>query len=531
MNISEIQDELLRSEYPYLLPDHDPDIERYYYLRSTGQPEDALRIFQSRLKVRYPNDEFRTALLRSYRSRDPAFRLLMSSAYRTLGEHSLERVRRAINYITEKADHYNRRDVYSTIRAAEDIMKLLPPDRFEAVAGIERFLRYAQAMDFKVKSMVKAVELIRAYLTQSLSVAENEKRRRERRRLREEEANRRTMLRFGGPVIDFSSVVFSSADLFRIEIPGNITRIEDQILAFCVKYWNLVDDSAFERILFLYSRKYGTKHYDVFLAIRRSRMAKRRDDEILSAVMSALVSGYYYSIRGDRYLQIRWNIIKAQMNSPDAFFALSVPGSGSAKTAEGPKTAESAGTGDSRKPENAESEAPARRSARAGTPAPSGGRKPPRKRKPARKKAGKRPAAIRPEKAPAAKRPAETGRDREIREIPARRRHKFRAVPFPASGSVSDRLQELSGRSYDLYRERFLSHVRPSIRKTLAAGRGIFFNPPEKAENLVFSFLNEHYSDPYMNWAESGERKTLEEMGFDIPSLYPVIDECYHGLA
>ena len=79
MNIGEIQDELLRSEYPYLLPNHDPDIERYYYLRSTGQPEDALRIFQSRLRIRYPDDEFRTALLRSYRSRDPAFRLLMGA--------------------------------------------------------------------------------------------------------------------------------------------------------------------------------------------------------------------------------------------------------------------------------------------------------------------------------------------------------------------------------------------------------------------------------------------------------------------
>ncbi|MDR1418964.1 MAG: hypothetical protein LBI86_01170 [Treponema sp.] len=491
MNISEIQDELLRSEYPYLLPDHDPDIERYYYLRSTGQPGDALRLFQSRLKVRYPDDEFRTALLRSYRSRDPAFRPLMAAAYRTLGEHSLERVRRAISYIVEKAEHYNRRDVYSTIRAAEDIMQLLPRDRFEAVAGIERFLRYAQAMDFKVKSMMKAVELIRAYLTQSLSIAENEKRRRERRRIREEEENRRIRLRFGGPVIDFSSVVFSPDDLSRIEIPGNITRIEDQILAFCVKYWNLVDDSVFERILFLYSRKYGTKHYDVFLSIRHSRMAKRRDDEILSAVMSALVSGYYYSIRGDRYLQMRWNVIKAQMNSPEAFLALSASGAEPVEEA-------------------AE-------------------RTPPRRRRPARKKKRKIPAA-RPEKTEAAKQSPEAGGDRKIRETPARRRRKSRAVPVPAGGSVSDRLQELSGRSYDLYRERFLSHVRPSIRKTLGAGRGIFFNPPEKAEDLVFDFLNEHYADPYMNWAESEERKTLAEMGFDLPSLYPVIDECYRRL-
>ncbi|MDR2370531.1 MAG: hypothetical protein LBD71_03545 [Treponema sp.] len=500
MNIFDIQDELLRQEYPYLLPDHDPDIERYYYLRSTGRSQDALYIFQSRLKFRYPDDEFRTVLLRSYRSRDPVFRQLMAAAYRSLGERSLERIRQSINYIVEKAEHYDRRDVYSTIRAAEDIMRLLPRDRFEAVAGIERFLRYAQAMDFKVKSMAKAAALIRAYLTQSLSVAENEKRRREKMRRREEAEQRRLRLSYDGPVIDFSSVVFSPADLSRIEIPGSITRIEDQILAFCVKYWNLIEDPAFERILFLYSRKFKTKHYDVYLAIRRSRMAKRRDDEILSAVMSALVSGYYYSIRGDRYLQLRWNIIKTQMNSPETFLALSSPG----ESAAGAESAEKA-RADSKN-------------------AGAGGRKRARKRK----KAPRRKSAA--QKKSAQKKAAQSAEQKNAEVRVSGRRRKFRAVPVPGSGSVSDRLQELSGRSYDLYRERFLSHVRPSIRKALGAGKGLFFNLPEDAEDLIFDFLRDHYSDPYMNWAESEERKSLAEMGFEVESLYPIIDECYHRL-
>jgi hypothetical protein len=514
MNIFDIQDELLRQEYPYLLPDHDPDIERYYYLRSTGHSQDALNIFQSRLKPRYPDDEFRTALLRSYRSRDPVFRQLMAAAYRSLGERSLERIRQSINYIVEKAEHYNKRDVYSTIRAAEDIMQLLPRDRFEAVAGIERFLRYAQAMDFKVKSMAKAAALIRAYLTQSLSVAENEKRRREKMRRREEAEQRRLRLSYDGPVIDFSSVVFSPADLSRIEIPGNIIRIEDQILAFCVKYWNLIEDPAFERILFLYSRKYKTKHYDVYLAIRRSRMAKRRDDEILSAVMSALVSGYYYSIRGDRYLQLRWNIIKSQMNSPETFPALPSPEKSAAETEPAEK--------DRIDPKN--TGAARRKKARKRKKAP--GRKPSApvsasaltKKKSAKKKAAR--SAV-PSAAPSIEQ-----KNTEVRV--SGRRRKFRTAP--GSGSVSDRLQELSGRSYDLYRERFLSHVRPSIRKALGAGKGLFFNPPEDAEDLIFDFLRDHYSDPYMNWTESEERKSLAEIGFEVESLYPIIDECSHRL-
>jgi hypothetical protein len=491
-NITDIQDELLRSEYPYLLPDHDPDIERYYYLRSTGQSQDALAVFQSRLRPRYPDDEFRTALLSSYRRRDPLFRRLLAIAYRSLGERSLERVRRSISYIVEKAEFYNRRDVYSTIRAAEDIMRLLPSDRFEAVAGIERFFRYAKAMDFRVKSMTKAVGLIRAYLTQSLSVAENEKRRREKMRRRKEEDTRRMRLR-AVPLIDFSSVVFSPGDLVRIEIPKNISRIEDQILAFCMKYWNLIDDPAFERILFLYSRKYGTKHYDVYTAIRRSRIANRRDDEILSAVMSALVSGYYYSIRGDHYLQMRWNLIKTQMNSPEALSALSAPGVQAFSPA-----------------------VPA-------VPAPA-------KEKKEKKAAGRR------------RRKEKTGRhagkkvfststcESVAKRGVEKRRRRGRVVPLSASGSVSDYLQELSGRSYDLYRERFLSDVRPFIRKILGGGRGIFFTVPEKAEDLIFDFLKEHYADPYMNWAESEERQALAALGFELDSLNPLIEECYRSL-
>jgi hypothetical protein len=479
MNISDIQDELLRSEYPYLLPDHDPDIERYYFLRGSGQSGDALNIFQSRLKPRYPDDEFRTALLRSYRSHDPAFRRLMGMAYRSLGERSLEQVKRSVGYIAGKAELYNRKDVYSTIRTAEDIMRLLPRDRFEAVAGIERLLRYAQVMNFQVKSMLRAVELIRAYLNQSLTVVEDERKRQKQKRQKEEDRERRMRFQNGGLLIDFSSVVFSPADLSRIEIPKTFTRIEDQILAFCVKYWNLTSDPAFEQILFLYSRKFGTKHYDVYMAIRRSKIAKRRDDEILSAVMSALVSGYYYSIRGDRYLQLRWNSIKPQLALPEVQAEFQ-PRSEPEKTVVVRRKKKSAV-------------------------------KKKRRLKTTDKKAKKNGKKQKP-------------------AIPGKRRRRAKVFPVPVSGSVSDRLQELSGRSYDLYRDRFFTHVRPVIRKQLGAGRRIFFTPPEEAENTIFYFLESYYDDPYMNWAESEDRKSLAELGFDLESLYPIIDECFGKL-
>jgi hypothetical protein len=117
---------------------------------------------------------------------------------------------------------------------------------------------------------------------------------------------------------------------------------------------------------------------------------------------------------------------------------------------------------------------------------------------------------------------------------PPRKTRKIKVVSNKtlgaAKGSVQDRLRELSGRSYDVYEDRFLSKARSSIRKVLGTGKGLFFNLPEEAEDMVYNFLRDHYSDPYMDWEASADRKNLLTMGFDLPSINPVIDECYRSL-
>jgi hypothetical protein len=686
MDITEIQDELLRLEYPNLLPDHDPDIERYYYLRSLGQSRDALDLYQNRLRVRYPDDEFRTWLLRSYRSHDPGFRGLLAKGYRLLGARSLERVKQILLIIAERAEGYNEKDVYSTIKTAEDILQFLPPERYEAVAGMERFLRYATALELKVKSIARATELVRAYLTDTLSVVEEERRRRTdaQRQMREAELQRLVQAdwdsyyyqkKFGvhTPLIDFSAVVFSADDLARIEIPP-FRRVEDQILGYCIKYWNAMNDPAFERILFLYSRKYGKKNYDVYMAIRRGREAKHRDDEILASIMSVLVTGYYYSIQGDLYLQRNWSAIKSALANQKTLPPLS-----GVKQIEDKTRGESSPQGSGgetrqavvkrKKPVERKSApvvkiAPKPKSKTAPKIAPksfkiksrpaavvaksgSGVQQPvlngktaalkpaeklkpvkvPYKLKPAPEtkttivKAVPKPGAppvvpVRPAVVkPVPPKPAAPVRPATVPPVPAapvqpviqsrpvpqpavpprpvaapapapakapvsalqaagsppgtegarfpsginpprsegsRFPSGYRPAPFitasapakpkpkqkvftnktleKAKGSVSDRLKKLSGRSYDVYEDRFLAKARNAIRKVLGTGRGLFFNLPEEAEDLVYNFLRDHYSDPYMDWEDSADRKNLTAMGFDLPSLYPVIDECYRTL-
>ncbi|MDR2052482.1 MAG: hypothetical protein LBP80_03630 [Treponema sp.] len=482
MDILQIQAELLRREYPHLLPNEDPDIERYFFLRNSGRSREALNLYQLKLKPRYPNDEFRTMLLRLYRNRDPAYRELQARAYRTLGARSLEKMKRLIVFVADRADSYNPQDAYSTIRAAELIKQVLPRERYEAISTIERLFHYSQTLNLRTQSLYRAAELIRAYLNDALTVIDEERRRREDVRKRAVEERRRRfsdldVSAYGwdnkpAPFSDLmDAVVFSPADLAHIEIPQTITKPEDKTLVYCTKYWNRIEDQSFERLLFLYSRKFGVKNYDVFKAIQRGRLNNKRDDEILASVMSCIITGYYYSVMGDRYVQQQWTAIKARLLPPAT--QPSAPAAAAPKPVVTPKPA-----------------------AQPAAPAPAAAAPKPV----ATPKSAAQPAA------PAPKPAISDGKTRH---------------------SVSQRLQELSGRSYDVFQDRFLAHVRPAIRKVLGTNRGIFFNLPLQAEDIVFNFLKTHYNDPYMNWEDSDDRIRLAKMGFNLDSVIPVIDECY----
>jgi hypothetical protein len=181
MSLSEIKAELMRAEYPTLRPDHDPDIERYFELRGMGKTEAAFAVYQSRLSPRYPDINQRARTLRAYRLRDPAYAGLVQAAYTDLGDKLLERIKRVIKYLSWHAVNYDSSDAYSTIKAAESILRMLPKEQFESVAAIERLRRYADRLGYREREMEQAEGLVRAYLNESLDVvvAERDRRRRE----------------------------------------------------------------------------------------------------------------------------------------------------------------------------------------------------------------------------------------------------------------------------------------------------------------------------------------------------------------
>ena len=99
---------------------------------------------------------------------------------------------------------------------------------------------------------------------------------------------------------------------------------------------------------------------------------------------------------------------------------------------------------------------------------------------------------------------------------------------------MSDRLRKLSKRSYDVYQDRFLAKARTSIRAVLGkrkeGPRSLFASVPEEAEELVYAFLRDHYADPYMDWEGGAQKKRLSELGFELDTLDPIIEDCYSRL-
>ncbi len=68
-----INKQILELVYPELKYGEDPDIERYFDLRSQGRMLDALAVYQGKLKPRYPDDVQRIELLALYRRNSPMF--------------------------------------------------------------------------------------------------------------------------------------------------------------------------------------------------------------------------------------------------------------------------------------------------------------------------------------------------------------------------------------------------------------------------------------------------------------------------
>lgn len=653
--------ELILRVFPELRYGGDQDIERYFELRKAGRLVDALAVYNGPLRTRYPEDGSRILLLRLYREGDPRWREVHERLLETLGRRLAARVTGNIDAILAPLATASLRSVLGALDAVGALLSRLPGGNSldEALLALERYRGFARILAYRDAELERAHELLRDYVAMAATEAPDEqdfvarsKLIEERRReaaarshpkreggWREErvdfiersealEERKRATEKAHSHFFDLSRLSFSPADRRRIELEKPPRRHEDLVVAYCLKYWALALDPKFERLVFLYSKKEGTRHYELYRAVRIGRLRGRSDDEILTALSGILSVRYSYSVSGDLYMQALWRRLRTRLEESEAALAeLSATSEASADgeaapsrsrpSPSNPPSSRSAGRANERPPDRAPREpgtAPAalpqfakrppsfaledvaargnRIDSRAKRPPavsesavlrrrpaveprrPAGTRPPARSIPPAASELrsrpdraahplaipsrgtpprgkvvrGQRPSVREPELVPrtresAAPRDGSPG-DGKLKKLETKRAPRRliprKAAPEPLAeirvrgGSISDHIKRLSGRNYDVYKAIFLERVREDIHRTLLAARthraGIFDTSANEAEDIIFEFMTTHYEDPFMDWENSAEHRSVERLGYPVPSLDPIIEACYKRL-
>jgi len=490
----DIREQVLERVFPDLRYGGDPDIERYFELRAEGRMLDALAIYRGRLRIRYPDDEKRVVLLRLYRTRSAEFPDFLRGLLMERADEIIARIRRNVDALVEPLRDAPMRDTYVVLKAVERIARLLPEDAEAARLFVWAHADYAKLMGYRKPEMDKASFLLGEFYDQArieeetpMDFVSASRESEETRRAQEREKDRKNFF-------DLAKIEFDQADVRRIEIPQGLERDEDKVLAFCYKYWLRIDDQAFERIVWLYSRKYDTRHFSVFKAIKTGRHRKYPDDDVLTTVATIIATRYCYTVQGDLYMQAAWRKIKA-----------SLYGQSQAVMAPAPSIIriDSPGKGRTR----GRLEAPAVKSV------------------PVSKKTPPKTVAPR----------ILTVAPRILTLVSATPRKPVAQAPGNQSTkSISDSIKKLSGRAYDVYKDIFLSSVRGHIRSALLKNRskpgGVFNDDTNKAENIVFDFIERNYSNAYLDWASSEHRTRILELGFELRDLEQIIEACYRKI-
>ncbi|MEL3905521.1 MAG: hypothetical protein P1P65_00625 [Treponema sp.] len=499
--LNELSIYILKQEFPQLSLTEDPDIERYFEFRTSNRQTEALRLYNTTLKRKYPDDTVRVLLMTYYRKRDYRFQLLLTDSLARLAEQTIEHVKKTIVFFAETIAPLKKAKVYTVIQVCEKVITAISPDRFAAIGFTEKYVRYAVKLQFRVKSMQEAADIIRMYITDTISSVREFREEHERKA---SEAQNRRSAPTAPSVVDFSKITFTKAQIAAITIPAGITRTEDKVLAYTLKYWDCYTDSAFENTLLLYSRKYGTHHYNVFQAVKIGRIRSWKDEEILHAVLAYVAQGYYYSITGDLYLQRTWKLIRLKAAQQQRLLPPPQKKNEQKKAIRQPK----------KKPEAAP---------RKPVPEPQSGKQESSPPVEDRHNAAVSVPAV-PEAAvqPAAAPPKDKRQKQPV------------SAPFPpvqpvpaAAESIADMVKKSTGKTYGIYRDLFFKAVRPSIRVILqhsAVQKRLFFGTGQNAaENIIYDFLEDHYDNPYQQWQGSEEQAAVLKQGFRVESLEPII--------
>jgi len=557
--LTELDVYILKQEFPQLSLTEDLDIERYFEFRSLNRQAEALHLYNTKLIHRYPDNKMRVLLMTYYRKRDYRFHILLTDSLAQLADRTIFQIKRVIVFFAEKIVPLKHAKVYTIIQVCEKVISAISPDRFAAIAFTEKYARYAERLKYHAADMQQAADIIRMYITDTISSVREF--REERSRQTAQEKTLQAMQKAQVSVVDFSKIVFTKAQIAAIIIPASIIRVEDKVLAYTMKYWDRYTDGAFENMLLLYSRKYGTNHYAVFHAVKIGRLRNWKDEELLHAVLANVARGYYYSITGDLYLQRAWKQLKLKMEpATPEMKALPAPAVKKAKLIKqgGRKTAAKkigniTEVSSHEREEKQAEKSVLLRAASASYTAISKSKNiaktadavvPESKKSVKTVVTGSKPEVSSVKSAvpikPLSNQPTAStyasvkpASDKPVSEQTAPRKIPASIQIYPINSSkelpmsIAETVKKVTGKSYGIYRELFFREVRSAIRTILqhsAIQKLSFFGSEQNdAENIIYEFLETNYDNPYQQWQGSTEQSEVSEQGFRIDSLEPII--------
>lgn len=500
---------ILKEEFPTLDLSGDDDIDRYFFLRSVGKEALAISLYNNKLLVKYPHPKLRLALFSAYRKKDPAFSQLLTLNLKYLAKNILLRIKAIINFFVTKASSINEKDMLSVVNTCELLVSSISPDKYNALNFTEKYAKYALYFKFKETEMNKVKTLIHLYITGQLSFIHSYKKKEKKKETK-------------GSVLDFSKVHFTKVQEKSILISSTITRLEDKVIAYIVKYLPFYQDLSFENLILLYSRKYKSKHYNIFKSIQSCINARKRDEELLHSVLVHVAEGYYYSVSGDLYLQSKWKSLNSNAsNNKDEKI-------------------------DEKKGKVKEKD-----------------------RKEVKKSNGKKLKKERYDKATVTvvdetqktkeknsvdllKKTKEKELDKEkevtaiektansfvTNEEDVNERKEGISIPIKEGvieehlESIKDSIKRITGYNYSIYKDLFFKTVRISIRHVLESSQkqkmSFFGNEENEAEDIVFGYIEQNYENPYQNWESARENGEVKQLGFAIDSLDLIIKDWAH---
>ena len=534
--LTELDIYILKQEFPQLSLTEDPDIERYFEFRSLNRQAEALRLYNTKLVHRYPDNKIRVQLMTYYRKHDYRFHILLTDSLVQLADRTVIQVKRVIVFFADTIAPLKRAEVYTIIKVCEKVINAISPNRFAAISFTEKYTRYAEKLKYHAADMRQAADIIRMYITDTISSVREYREEQDRKNAQEQ--TRRALQKAKASVVDFSKIVFTKEQIAAITIPSSIIRIEDKVLAYTMKYWNRYADGAFENILLLYSRKYGTNHYAIFHAVKVGRVRNWKDEELLHAVLANVAQGYYYSISGDLYLQRAWKQLKLNLepsSPPSQAKGLPVPAVKKAKAAKrSKKQTEKKAVQKTDKAEKVPSAKRKQRKEEKIIPADAvsvSGAAMPSAKKVLQKNTVAASESRKSTKPVAAASILESGKIAQEQAVGEKASSSVQIYPINEPKglpvSIAETVKKVTGKSYGIYRDLFFKEVRSAIRTILqhsAVQKLSFFGSEQNnAENIIYRFLETNYDNPYQQWQGSKEQADVFTQGFRIESLEPII--------